>query len=193
MQLSLLVQTCTVLVVADATAVGWAFQQRIAGIIWVGLIFPAVMIQVIKIVFRLTLPMLATAINIETKYKNPLVTGLITTFVGMGFSYAFLEQLSSAALHEHERARMSALLALRKPPSFAGGKPVRWALYAVMVFQGVLPLALVAFCSLASLGSSEIASARHHQRADNGRQRIGARWQPSFQLAECRLTSIWRQ
>ena len=96
MQLSLLVQTCTVLVVADATAVGWAFQQRIAGIIWVGLIFPAVMIQVIKIVFRLTLPMLATAINIETKYKNPLVTGLITTFVGMGFSYAFLEQLSSA-------------------------------------------------------------------------------------------------
>ena len=51
-QMSLLVQICTVLVVADATTVGYAIQQKLAGIIWVGVIFPVTMFLVIRVIFR---------------------------------------------------------------------------------------------------------------------------------------------
>jgi|HubBroStandDraft_4_1064222.scaffolds.fasta_scaffold728488_1 hypothetical protein len=46
--MSLLVQIRTVLVVADATTVGYAVQQQLAGMIWVGVIFPITMYLMIR-------------------------------------------------------------------------------------------------------------------------------------------------
>ena len=152
-ELSLLVQICTVMVVADATTIGVAIQQHLAGIIWAGLAFPIAMIQVIVIVLRLTLPVLATAVSIETRYKNPHVPGLMSTFVATGISPKFLDQLRSAALLEHEPARMKALLALRRQPAFAGGKPIKIALLAVVVLQAIAPVLLVHFAHWPLWGS----------------------------------------
>jgi hypothetical protein len=63
---------------------GVAIQQHLAGIIWFGLVFPIAMVQVIVIVFRLTLPMPAIAVSIETRYKNPHIPGLNKYFVATG-------------------------------------------------------------------------------------------------------------
>jgi len=132
-------------VVADATTFGVAIQQHLAGIIWAGLVFPIAMVQVIVIVFRLTLPMLAIAASIETRYKNPHIPGLVSTFVATGISPRFLDQLRSAALLEHEPARMNALLGLRRQPAFAGGKPIIIALALVVLLQAIAPILLFYF------------------------------------------------
>ena len=75
-QISLLVQICTVLTVADATVVGYAVTQRLAGVIWVGLLFPVSMILIIKLILRATVPVLAIAVSIESRYCDSEVGGL---------------------------------------------------------------------------------------------------------------------
>jgi hypothetical protein len=57
-----------VLVISDATTVGYAVQQQLAGIVWVGLVFPVVMYLTIRLVFRLTIPVIATAVGIENHF-----------------------------------------------------------------------------------------------------------------------------
>lgn len=151
-QLSLLVQICTVFVVADATTVGYALQQRVAGIFWIGLIFPLTMFLIVQVVFRLSLPVLATAISIETKYKDADVVGLMTTFVAVGMSRTFLEQLRAASLLESEQARTKALSGIKKPPSFSGGRSIRWILLLIIVGQAVTPILLWRFAGWVLLG-----------------------------------------
>jgi len=144
-QLSLLVQISTVLAASDAAVVGYAAQQRIAAIIWAGLVLPVAMIVVIRVIFRLAIPVLATALAIETRYKNPEVIGLMSTFVAVGTSHEFLERLRAAALIEHEPARMAALSSLGRMPVFVGGAPVKWALFLIVCGQACAPLLLWQF------------------------------------------------
>lgn len=80
-QVSLLVQICTVLVLGDATVVGYAIQQRLAGVMWAGLIFPLAMRTFISFIMRLTVPIAATAVQIETEYREPGAFGLVSTFL----------------------------------------------------------------------------------------------------------------
>lgn len=140
--LSLMVQICTIFVVADATTVGYAVQQKFAGVLWVGIVFPMGMLIVMRVVVRLTIPILATAISIETKYKDPEVGGLISTFVAVAVSHHFLEQLRVASLLEAEPARIKAMAKIGKPYKFVGGWPVKPMLLVVMIGQAVAPVLL---------------------------------------------------
>ncbi len=123
-QMSLLVQMCTVLVVADATTVGYGIQQKLAGIIWVGMIFPVTMFLVIRVIFRLTLPVLATAIAIESRYKDTEVPGLMSNFISVSVSPTFFPTLKAASLIEDETERTKALQGLRRP-AFSGVSPTK--------------------------------------------------------------------
>ena len=143
-QMSLLVQICTVLVVADATTVGYAIQQKLAGIIWVGIVFPVTMFLVIRVIFRLTLPVLATAIAIESKYRDPEVAGLLSNFVSTSISPTFLPRLREASLIESESERIKAIRALRRP-AFSGASPTKWMLVAIILGQLITPLLLEHF------------------------------------------------
>jgi len=143
-QMSLLVQICTVLVVADATTVGYAVQQQLAGIIWVGAIFPLTIYLIIRTVFRLNLPILATAVSIESEYPDTAVMGLMSTFTAMAISPTFFERLRSATAIEPEAARLKALLALRRP-SFGGIGHTKWLLIVIGIGQLVAPFLLCHF------------------------------------------------
>jgi hypothetical protein len=143
-QMSLLVQICTVLVVADATTVGYAIQQKLAGIIWVGTVFPITMYLIIRVIFRLTLPVLATAIAIESKYKDPEVAGLMSNFVSISISPTFFPRLRAASLIEDESGRIKALQTLRRP-AFSGVSPTKWMLIMIIVGQLLTPLLLQHF------------------------------------------------
>jgi hypothetical protein len=143
-QMSLLVQICTVLVVADATTVGYAIQQKLAGIIWIGVVFPVTMFFIIRVIFRLTLPILATAIAIESRYKDIEVAELMSTFVSVSISPTFFPSLRAASLIEDESERIRALQSLRRP-AFAGVSPTKWMLLVIIVGQLLTPLLLEHF------------------------------------------------
>jgi hypothetical protein len=140
-QMSLLVQICTVLVIADATTVGYAIQQKLAGIIWVGIVFPITMFLIIRVVFRLTLPILATAIGIEARYKDTEMPGLMSNFVAVAISPTFFTRLRSASLLDDESERIKALQTLRRP-AFAGVSPTKWILTIIILGQLLTPILL---------------------------------------------------
>jgi hypothetical protein len=143
-QMTLLVQICGVFVLADGTMVGFAIQQRLAGIIWVGLVFPVTMFLIIRIVYRLTLPVIATAVTIETKYHDGDMTGLMSLFIALGVSQDILLQLRSTALFENEEARLKIYSDLKRP-RFAGSSLTRFGLLVVTVGQVIAPLVLNGF------------------------------------------------
>jgi hypothetical protein len=140
-QISLLVQICTVLVVADATTVGIAVQQQLAGIIWVGVIFPITIYLIIRTVFRLTLPILATAISIEGEYRDPAIPGLMSTFAALAISPTFFERIKSVTAIKSEAARLKALADLQRP-SFGGISHTKWLLIVIIVGQLAAPFLL---------------------------------------------------
>jgi hypothetical protein len=143
-QLSLLVQICTVFVVADAATVGYGLQQRLAGALWVGLVFPVAMLMVMKGIVRLTIPILATAVSIEAKYRDS-DGGLMSTFVAVAISHHFLEQIRSAALLTTEPARAKALANLNRPYVFLGANTTKLLLYLIIIGQTGAPLLLLRF------------------------------------------------
>jgi hypothetical protein len=138
-QLSLLVQICTVFVIADATTVGYAFQQRLASVIWVGMVFPVTMLIVMRVVVSMTIPALAVAVSIEMKYKEEDLSGLMSSFVSVAISPEFLEKLRAAAAHSSETARISSLSRLTKPYLFSGSRMVKRILYLIIFGHVVAP------------------------------------------------------
>jgi hypothetical protein len=143
-QLSLLVQICTVFVVADATTVGYALQQKFAGVLWVGLVFPIAMLVVMRGLLKMTIPVLATAVSIETRCQDRARGGLVSTFVAVAGSYHFLEQLRSAGMLESESARVKGLAKLQTP-ILSGGRTVRLLLYLIIAGQALTPIILWRF------------------------------------------------
>jgi len=144
-QLSLLIQVCTVFVLADATTVGYGIQQKLAGIFWIGIIFPVAIAVVFRVVAQLTIPILATAVSIETNYADPKVCGLVSTFVAVAVSQPFLEQLRAAATLDTELGRSKALSAIKKPYLFAGGRSAKFVLLLVALCQAIGPIFLWLF------------------------------------------------
>ncbi len=142
LQMSLLVQVCTVLILADASVVGYAIQQRLAGIIWVGALFPLGMLMIIHIVVRLTLPIVATAVCIETKYKDPAVPGLVSTFLSYAVEPAFIDEIRSAMDKPTEEERAIALAEVPKPYLHNRGHLVRYTLVFVVTMQLLVPFVL---------------------------------------------------
>ncbi len=142
-QLSLLVQICTVFVVADATVVGYAIQQRLAGFMWAGLVFPYGILSMMHIIARLTLPILATAVHIEAKYRDPEASGLMSTYLASAVSPMFVEKMRAAMMHPTESERASALAALPSPHLSA--LTSRMVVIGVLLAQTIVPFVLWKF------------------------------------------------
>jgi hypothetical protein len=92
-QLNLLIQIATVLVVADATVVGYAISTQIAGVLFVGLIFPLALMFINRLIFRFTLPVIYVAISLERKFGSDNIDWLATTFISDVVSPAYAASL----------------------------------------------------------------------------------------------------
>jgi hypothetical protein len=143
-QLSLLVQICTVFAVADATVVGYSIQQRLAGVMWAGVVFPFCMLLLIRIIVGLSIPIVATAVHIEARYQDAGTHGLVSSFLAFSVSTEFVEELRTAMTSATERERARALGKL-KPYLHGSGRRVRLTLMAVLVAQTVVPILLWKF------------------------------------------------
>ena len=75
------VQMTTVLIVANVTIIAYAATTKIAGILFIGAIFPILMFYTHNRTNKMMLPMLYTAIGLENKYGKGSSDWLITTLL----------------------------------------------------------------------------------------------------------------
>ncbi|MGD0293722.1 MAG: hypothetical protein ABSB30_07690 [Terracidiphilus sp.] len=157
-QLSLLVQIHTILIVGDATFIGYAITQRLAGVIWFGLVFPVAMILMSRQIHRLTIPILATAVWIESRYADSDVGGLVSTFLSTVVSPSLLEYIRAADLPDDKAERERLLAALyHKPFSFGGKTRMSKILLFITVLQVVAPVLLWRLADWGLLASGPLA------------------------------------
>lgn len=146
-QLSLLVSIITVLVVANATVVGYAISTQIASIIFIGPLFPIGVLVVTRIIFALSLPVIYTAINIESKHESAVeVDWLASTFISVVVAPDYYDRLVKICSIGNRDKRIEELR--RMPvPSFKGngGRFVKIVLFIVIIGQIILPIVLSAY------------------------------------------------
>lgn len=144
-QLELLIQCCTIFVIADATTMGYAIDKKAPILLWISVIYPVAIAVVFRVVVRLTIPILATAVSIETKYVHKQEPALASTFIAVVMSHTFLEELRSAATLDSELARTCSLSSLKKPYAFAGGTPAKIVLCVLIFWHVIGPVILWRF------------------------------------------------
>jgi hypothetical protein len=151
-QLSLIVQICVALIAADAATIGYAIQQKFGAALWVGLFFLVAMIVAIRAILRMTIPIVAIAIAIETRHRDPAISGLLSTFVAVAVSEkSLLEQIRLASQLPSEPERWQALMKIEMPVLF-GGHVTRYLLYSMIVAQAVAPFLLRYFANWGLVG-----------------------------------------
>jgi hypothetical protein len=145
-QLSLLVQIITILVIADATVVGYAISTQIAGILLIGPLFPIMIFVVSRIIFKLSLPTVYTAVSIEQKYGNTNGDWLASTFVSTTISPDYLNRLKTIASTQDSSERIKQLRSA-PAPSFKGpGTGItKLALVLIMLGQIIAPFILSSY------------------------------------------------
>jgi hypothetical protein len=146
-QLSLLVTIITILVVANATVIGYAISTKIASVIFIGPLFPIVIIVVSRVIFKLSLPVVYTAINIESKYDSAIgVDWLASTFIAVTITSEYYDNLVKISLIKDHSKRIKALGEMPRP-SFkgTGSRFIKIALFLIIVGQLVFPIILYKF------------------------------------------------
>ena len=114
-QLNLLIQIATVLVVADATVVGYAISTQIAGVLFVGIIFPLSLLLINRILFRLTLPVIYVAVSLEMKFGGDNIDWLATTFISNAVSPIYAASLKVISSIDNHAERIRELKKMESP------------------------------------------------------------------------------
>jgi len=99
-QLTLLVQILIALTLANATVVGYALSTRLAGVLFVGSLFPALILVISRTVAHLSVPIVSAAIAIEQRYSPSWYRGLMTTFLSYSMSPSVALAISTRAATE---------------------------------------------------------------------------------------------
>jgi hypothetical protein len=117
-QMTLLVQVCTVLVIANCTIVGFALTNKLPAVLIVSAIFPLLLGYVIETVGRLSVPILYTALNVEDRYGVSGFDGLASTFLAFTSSVDYIRELrgiASTGGDDGFRKRISQLRTMPRP------------------------------------------------------------------------------
>ncbi|MBN8654968.1 MAG: hypothetical protein J0M11_04460 [Anaerolineae bacterium] len=146
-QLSLLVTIITVLVVANATVVGYALTTQIASIFFIGSLFPIGILVVARIIFGLSLPVIYTAVNIEKNYVNLIdMDWLASTFISVTVAPEYYDKLIQISLMKNRAERIKELRKMPRPSFKGKGRRfIKIALFVVIAGQIIIPFALSAY------------------------------------------------
>ncbi len=104
-----LIQIITVLVIANATILGYAITTRIAGIMLLGSFFPIMIVAVQLMSNRRALPVIYTAISLEQKFGMANTDWLGSTFISVTMSPEYFERLKSIATIDDPKKRIQEL------------------------------------------------------------------------------------
>lgn len=92
-QFSLMIQIGTVFVIANVTLLGYGISSKSAGIFFVSALIPLVLLYAAVGASRFMLPVLYTAIILESKYKTANTDWLASTFVAIRTSTEYVNGL----------------------------------------------------------------------------------------------------
>lgn len=142
-QFSLLTQVASVLVLADVTVIGYAISTKNAGILLIGALFPIIIRRVAQFASKLMLPVIYSAVSLETKYGGAGEDWLASTFLGV-LSIEYIEELKSISTIQDTHQRM-AKLRLSPLILFGKGSKTRLILLLVTLSQIIAPVVLFLF------------------------------------------------
>lgn len=106
---SSLIQIITVLMIANATILGYAITTKIAGIMFLGAFFPVMIIAVELMANKRALPVIYTAISLEQKFGIDNTDWLGSTFISVTMSPDYLKQLQNIAANTNPEERIEQL------------------------------------------------------------------------------------
>lgn len=92
-QYTLLIQIMTVLLVADVTVIGYSIHEKMCGVIFIGVVFPIMMMLVRRTIRRSMIPILFTGLTLENKYGSPDNDWLISTYLNFNHGSSFVQLL----------------------------------------------------------------------------------------------------
>lgn len=106
---SSLIQILTVLMIANATILGYAITTKIAGVMLLGAFFPIMIFAVELMANKRALPVIYTAISLEQKYGIANTDWLGSTFISVTMSPDYLKRLQVIAAIEDPTERIEKL------------------------------------------------------------------------------------
>jgi hypothetical protein len=137
-QMSLLVQICTVMIIADCTVIGYSLANKAAVVLMVGSLFPILIRYTVEAIGRLSIPVLYSAVSIEQRYGAHDVDGLISTFLSFTSSPEYVQKLRGIASVSGPNCfteRMSQLRLLRRPRLSRRSLVSRWLPVIITIVQ----------------------------------------------------------
>lgn len=108
-QFNLVIQILTVFVVSDVTIIGYAISSQIAGIFMVGALIPLMMIIVIIGVSKFMIPVLYTALIIESQYGKRNTDWLVSTYISVVVSIKFIRRVQEISYIDNYDERIALL------------------------------------------------------------------------------------
>jgi hypothetical protein len=114
-QLMMLVQAGTFLLLADVTVIGYAMNTRIAGILFIGTLFPIMLWFLITRMNQMMLPVLFTALSLEHRYGDREGDWLASTFLSTLASPEYQEGLRRLTSIADRTERMTQLRQIPGP------------------------------------------------------------------------------
>lgn len=142
---TLQVQIITVLAVANATLLGYSINARMAGMLFVGSIFPAMVLYVIYAVRRVMLPLFYVALSLEERYRSNTMDGLVGALLTATVSPKYVAELKSISASPNQADRMLRLRRSSGPLIGSGKRIGRTTLVVVAVGQIIAALVLSSY------------------------------------------------
>lgn len=140
-QMTLLIQLITVLVLANVTLIGYAFTSKFGGLLLVGPLFPSMIYCAVRTVFRLSTPIVYAAVTVEQECP-PGCDTLMATFLGFAINAEYVEQLRAISRTSDFSERMQQLRELRTPV-LRGPWIIRASLAVVAIGQPIMAFVTV--------------------------------------------------
>ena len=114
-EFSLLVQMLTVLILANATLIGYSISTEISGILFLGSIFPIMMIYFTRTIFKTSIPILYIAMSIENKHGGQNTVWGVTTFLSTLISSDYVAKVKKIDSIEDPVKKFSELRSISTP------------------------------------------------------------------------------
>jgi hypothetical protein len=141
-QFSLLIQAITVLVLGNVTVAGYALSTQRASILFIGSLFPMMILYVTYRINKLMIPIVYTAVSLEQKYGGPRMDWLASTFLATAVSADAVSILREISAEQDCALRIGRLRTVRMPLIGSGKGLIRAALALATVGQLVAPVVL---------------------------------------------------
>jgi len=141
-QFTLLIQTVTVLFLGNVTLVGYALSTQRAGILFIGPLFPIMILYIIYRINKLMIPIVYTAVRLEQTYGEPGMDWLASTFTATSSSAKAISIVKEIAAEQDYSHRIGRLRRVYVPLMGSGKGLTRAALALVAVGQLVAPIVL---------------------------------------------------